>query len=483
MRVALRFWPALLALGPSLVAAQDCVAVRVGTVNQVNAGTPTEVTYIQNGAEITCPGGKRLIANQATMVKSVGRIDLIGNVTYRDGERALTAQRAEYYKIQQHIHATGDVVIRDLETGSTIHGQEINYYQASSTRPEALLEAIPSTVRPRAILRDERRARTGPDSIAGARRPPRSTGDSTTVVADMIQLLGDRHFRGLGSAEITRESLKAYGGIADYDQDTGELQLTVQGRVEGSEYQLLGDTIKAGLREDTLREVTAYHNGKLTTAEVTVEAPLIRIELAAGQVERMTAVRPRPPGNAALLPPQPRIVAEEFRLSADSIDVRAPGQELEEVIAIGDAYSSTNDTIPAPPDVGELEAQLSTDWMRGDTVHAYFSANPRAETDTAANRRVLDRVVSSGSPASSLYRRRELPAPPAAGVPVAPTDSTQAAPTAQYEIGYLLARRIEVIMAEGEVRDVNASQDVRGVYLQPRSARGTQGARRNGQRP
>jgi hypothetical protein len=55
---------------------------------------------------------------------------------------------------------------------------------------------------------------------------------------------------------------------------------------------------------------------------------------------------------------------------------------------------------------------------------------------------------------------------------------------ARYEIGYLLARRIEVIMADGEVRDVIASEDVRGVYLQPRAGTAAaQTPRRNGQKP
>jgi hypothetical protein len=226
--------------------------------------------------------------------------------------------------------------------------------------------------------------------------------------------------------------------------------------------------------------VVALRNANLTARDVTVEAPRIRIELVAGEVERMTAVRPGDSASVQLgsLYPQPRVVSEDFRLIADSIDVRAPGQELREVIAIGNAFSSTNDTIAAPPETGALEATLSTDWMRGDTVHAYFVENPRAAADTAANDRLLDRVVSVGAPASSLYRRREAPA--VAAAPPAAADTTQrgqAAPAPEYSIGYLLAKRIEIRMADGEVRDVMASEDVRGVYLQPRAAPGAQAAR------
>jgi len=490
MRPGLSLGLLALVLSPAALQAQDCEAIHLSSFNITNQGLPNEVTYIQD-AEIACPGGKRLVADQAIMVAAAGRIELIGHVSYRDAERSLTAQRAEYYKQQEYIHATGSVVIRDLKTGSTIYNDEINYYQAGRTRSEALLEALPSTaqppVRPRAVLRDEEKG--SQDSTAGRLR--RARRDSTVVVADMIQVMGQRHFRGLGSAVITKDSVTAYGGIADYDQDTGELELAGQGRVEGTSYQLRGDTVKAQIEQDTLREITARRNGKLTTSDITVEAPRIRIELAAGEVEKMTAVRPAADtAEQATRPPQPSIVARQFRLAADSIDVLAPGQQLDEVLAVGDAYSSTNDTIPAPPDAGELEAALSSDWMRGDTVHAYFVANPKADTDTTADKRVLDRVVATGSPASSLYRKREeVAATPAAATGEAQDSVTAGPPPAaappppEYSIGYLLARRIEVTMADGEVQDVNASQDVRGIYLQPNSRSSNQAAARSTQVP
>jgi len=472
MRSAAWLCAGLLLIGPTQLRAQDCTVVRTSRFNIQNQGAPNQIGFFYD-AEIVCPGGKRLIADQAIQMQAAGRIELIGKVSYRDAERALTAQRAEYYRSEQRVHATGNVVLRDLRTGSMIYGEDIDYLQAIASRPEALLTARPATVRPRAVLRNRERT-------AGA-------GDSTNVVADMIEVRGDSKFRGIGSAIITRDSLTAYGGIADYDQATGELQLVGQGRVVGNQYQLLGDTILALIQEDTLREVNARSNANLTATAGNVEAQRIRIELVAGEVARMVAARDRDslalraPNRA----PQPTIVAEEFRLAADSIDARAPGQELEEVIAVGDAFSSTNDTIPAPPGAGELQTALSTDWMRGDTVHAFFIENPRAATDTAADKRTLDRVVSTGNPASSLYRKRGLTAPDS-NVAAAAADSAQvpaAAPVPNYEIGYLLARRIEVTLVDGEVHDVTASEDVRGVYLQPRTGASTQAARPARQRP
>jgi len=113
--------------------APDCVATGTGTVNVTNQGLPTQVAYLQD-AEITCPGGARLIADQAIVTDAAGRIELVGNVRYSDPDRALTAERAEYDKVHQRIHASGNVVVRDVKAGSTIlTANEINFSRAGGT--------------------------------------------------------------------------------------------------------------------------------------------------------------------------------------------------------------------------------------------------------------------------------------------------------------------------------------------------------------
>jgi hypothetical protein len=224
---------------------------------------------------------------------------------------------------------------------------------------------------------------------------------------------------------------------------------------------------------DTLRSVHARRSARLITEEVQVEAPLIDIELQEGLVQRMVAVLlpERAPGD----PVRARINARSFRLAADSIEVRAPAQQLEEVIAIGRAFGELVDTLPPLELPEDAAGTLANDWLRGDTLHAYFVANPQAATDTAAEERVLERITAGGAPAAALYRKRPqlAAAVPAdsvtAGVPVPADSVTAAAP----EIGYLLANLIEILMKDGEVSDVQAQGEVRGMYLQPRAASAT----------
>lgn len=426
---------------------QECEIIRSLTASATNAGTPQQIATV-TGAVISCPGGKRLAAGTAISSEVTGVIDLIGEVEYTDAERSLTAGRAQYYKRDQRIIAVENAVVRDRKTGSVIRGQRIDYTQAAGSRP-AYMQVQPSTPRPTALLVQ----REG------------ESADTTNIEADMLELFGDDRFRATGGVIVRRDSLNGFSGIMEYDQATGAMEFVVQARIETSQYSLVGDTIRALVQRDTIRQVTSHGNAVLTTTEVNVQSPFLFLGLQGGELQRMVAVgRPASRGQ----PVQARVESEQFRLQADSIDVLAPGQQLDRLFAVGRAYGEVIDTLPPIVVEGGPQDLLATDWMRGDTVQAFFAVNPKAATDTTADERVLERVVTSGKPASSLYRRREAAeATPAGQPPAAPS----------YSIGYLLARRIEVALLEGEVTDVKATEDVRGVYLQPRTAASTQARR------
>ncbi|MEJ2678334.1 MAG: hypothetical protein P8174_04555, partial [Gemmatimonadota bacterium] len=131
--------------------------------------------------------------------------------------------------------------------------------------------------------------------------------------------------------------------------------------------------------------------------------------------------------------------AKEFRLEADSIHAIAPEQQLDQVIAIGQAYGERlGDSLGV-----NLPSEAAHDWVRGDTIIGYFAADttaapasqdsvgrdraalmrrralqrdsvgtsPRDSATTADStvQRTLERVVVIGSgtqPARSLYRIR-----------------------------------------------------------------------------
>ena len=113
---------------------------------------------------------------------------------------------------------------------------------------------------------------------------------------------------------------------------------------------------------------------------------------------------------AAVPPARPRAVAETFELEGDSIDVLAPNELLERVVAVGSARgeSLARDSLNTE-DTPEI---ARSDWVSGDTIIAMFrpvaadtSAKTGAEPDEGqpAGGYQLDQLVARGE-AASLYR-------------------------------------------------------------------------------
>lgn len=168
--------------------------------------------------------------------------------------------------------------------------------------------------------------------------------------------------------------------------------------------------------------------------------------------------------------PQPRVRANDFWLVADSIDALAPGQRLERVVAVGNAYGErAADSLTA-----RLPELIARDWLRGDTITGYFAVVPVADTtaagaapaadDTAAavggapadsvrERTVLERLVAVGleGTAQSLYRIQE--------------EGSESGPS----VNYLTANRIVLFLRDGEVTSVEADGPIEGYHLQPRN--------------
>lgn len=113
----------------------------------------------------------------------------------------------------------------------------------------------------------------------------------------------------------------------------------------------------------------------------------------------------------ALPPPRPRAVAETFELEGDSIDVMAPNEVLERVVAVGSARgeSLARDSLNTE-DTPEI---ARSDWVSGDTIIAVFRPVAAAEVTPEAGAEAvageagggyqLDHLEARGQ-AASLYR-------------------------------------------------------------------------------
>jgi hypothetical protein len=186
-------------------------------------------------------------------------------------------------------------------------------------------------------------------------------------------------------------------------------------------------------------------------------------------------------------PPRPRAYTEGFFLTADSLEVQAPGGVLQTVFAFGRASAQSleresdveagdvvmNGVRPTPSDsilvkldsLGIDRGILTHDWIEGDNIVATLSrVSDLTEGDLPdqvgeRSEYVLDRIVAMGN-ARTLYRSP----PDDQGLALdrmPPSDWTQ------WTISYLLADQISVSLMDGRVEGVQAEGNVSGVQLEP----------------
>ncbi len=414
-----------LVLLPNVAAGQgqNCDLQQSRQSYSVNQGA---VIYV-GGPVLVCENGSRIVADSAIYVQQNGRVDFINNVRFTDAERTLSAQNAQYLPRERRIMAQGNVILTSNLDGSTLRATMLDYYQPGELYPAGRVD-VPSG-RPRATLIQQRAAS--------------ATKDTTIVDADRMQIVGEQIFRGWGNVNTTRGSMKSHSQFAEFDEARNRMLLTGHATVESDTFRLRADSIDAVLiNGDEFRELHAYREVVLESEDVDLNAPVVRLTFTNGQVDRVVALGgERVRANA----PQARALSPDFVLTADSIDALSPQQKLERVFAIGRARGERSADPIADRDLPKL---IRNDWVQGDTVLAYFAEAP--DTATTDSVRVLERIVATGSPASSTYRLRE-----------------QVGDSVELSVNYLTAKRLDVTFRDGAVHTVAAQGEIRGVYLQP----------------
>lgn len=448
-----------------------CQVVSSERVHAITLFTGTRLVFASR-PDVECDDGTRIQADSAEVNEGAGVSRFFGNFRFRDPTRSLTSGFAEFYDQQDRLLAWENVVLTQTGDGSVMRGDTLEYYRASDFIQEDLLSMRGGRVR----------------STLPARA---GTGVPYDVESDRLVIQGEDRVTATGMVSVVRDSLRAWGDTMTFNPDTDRLRLGGMARIEGETYELTGGVIDLLVPGDTLREVLAQRNPVLTTEGMVLTAPReIRIDLEAGEIERLVAVGVPPgdglPGGPGLPedagpPPRPRAEAEEFVLVGDSLDVAVPGGVLERVVAIGRARG---ESIREPASDAEREERealpelLRGEWMEGDTIIAIFVPNepspdslalllpeiPLAEPaapDSGEARYRLDRLFALGN-ARSLYR-------------VTPSDSAEAA-TGRRALHYVTGREITVILVDGEVNRMEVT-DPAGVHLEPRARRASAPAR------
>ncbi len=438
--------------GAGTVSAQErmCTFAMEG-VSETSPNEPG-IIIIHSPFTFTCDDGASLNANSGRIDQVTGIANFVGEVYFQDASNALNAQEATYDSRTGFLLAVGDVRFEDRLDGSTLVGPNLEYYRATDQRPVARMAA---NQRPRLTLRPR---------AAGA------TQDAISLIADRVDMLGQDDLSAFGSVVITRTDLNATGGEATYNSVTEVLELRQNAVITSEGRELKGEDVLIRLVENEIEYLHARTRAQLSSEELRVTGHDVQLFFVGEDLQRAVAV-----GTTSEDPVVRATAASPtFELVADSLDADFVAQRLHEVRAVGDARGTTIDTTTveiatlAPTDTAALAAAdtgvdpvaaaFANDWIRGDTITGYFApaeAEPQSselvvagdDTDMAVD---LERIVAIGG-AQSVYRIEGENDPP--GV--------------RSNLNFLVGERIELEMADGELRVASVEGLQYGIYLEP----------------
>jgi len=372
--------------------------------------------FVGGGLVVRCPSrGITLKADSAELYGDEKRDFLVGNVKYDEPRLNLTSDFLTYYTNDERIVAAGNVHGR-LPSGSTLVGPLVDYKRAVPrirTRPQTLATGRPTVT---IVQRD----------TSGKEQPP------INVVANTIYMDGDSLIYGSGNVQITRPETNATADSSFINTGSEIMQLMRNPIVNGTRgrpFRLVGEGIDLFSKNKKLQRVIARSRAQAKSQDLTLTADTIDLRINSDSLERAFAW-----GKS-----RARAVSPSQNMIADSLDVQMPGQRVHEVHALRKAFAEGRaDSIKFHAD--------TTNWLRGDTIFAYFDTLPPADTSKGPAMRQL---VAKDS-AEAHYN-------------LAPSDTSLHRPAINYVKGYMITIDFE----EEKVSQIVVEGKVMGIYLEP----------------
>ena len=501
----LAFLSAIILAPPPLEAQEEgraCDVPRHEGFTSVMLSDGNRVLYFSRPT-IRCPGGTWITADSAVVYEATRYNQLFGNVVFVEEDSRLTADRAQYFEREGRLVAWDNPILTDQADGSVIRGDRMIFVRAGEWQPEDRLTVTGE--RPHATLYP----------AAGAGSQPPAERVPYEVYAQRIILEGSRYFRAAGSVVITRDSLDAAAEAVVFDQEMGVLSLLEAARVKTPGTDLAADSIRLDLMDDEIREVHARSNAVLESEDVRMLAPILRLYFTEGELELLVGVRDAvadslfvaqeeegepldPEALPTLLPEvvrelglsafprRPIALAEDFTLLADSIEVRAPGEVLDEVWAMGRARGEATgrDSLNTP----DTPSLAQVDWLEGDTIVATFT-RAGAPAEVVADTILVEGIPATVVPDTLNPDRDPLPLPEESEAPpdtgearyrlerlvarvqarslyrMEPTDST-AREEGRLAVHYVIGDQIVMVFSQGEIERMEV-ENARGIHLEP----------------
>lgn len=412
---------------PSVLTAQDSENCRFEIINVDRQGrrdsTATGINYYAGGNVVLGCAGRPIRMKSDSIASyggGLGIVQFIGDVTYQDSTIIMTADNGTYYRQGERWEARGNVVTRNLETGSTIKGPMLDYYRIlKGTRDTAELYAEGRPVIHYIPV----------DSLGGAE-------EAYVIVADRVRMKGNDRIWTAGRTTINRSDFAATADSMRLDTGAGQDGTLIGNPVMrgfgADTFDLRGNRIDLTLSHQDLDFVVASGNAHAVGTDLDLTADTIALDieqeeliqtLAWGRIDR------------------PHAISAEYEIRADSLALDTPEGHLKQARAFGDAWVA-----------GAVDSiSRERDQLTGDTVIADFARSDSATTDTTSSGTVLERVDARSS-ATALYRTGEPE-----------EDGSQG-------ISYSRADRIVILMeisGEAGVKIVRLIGNVDGIQLDP----------------
>jgi hypothetical protein len=389
--------------------------------------TPTGTNYFAGGGVwISCLDTKVHMKSDsvASYGGTIGIVQFLGNVKYEDSTITMTATNGTYFKQGERWEARGDVVMQNLESGSTLTGPSLDYYRAlKGTRDTLEMYAVG---RPRINFIPQ-------DSTGKAEEP-------YVINADRVRMKGNDRMWGAGRVTIDRSDFAATSDSMRLDTGAGSdgtlLGSPVLRGLGADSFNLRGQRIDLKLDQRKLTWLVAKGDAKAISTDIDLVGDTIYMD-----VEQDKLVQTQAWGDSI----RPFAHSTDYAIRADSLVFDTPGQHLRESRAFGDAWvGGTVDSSAAGEDC--FRNYRVCDWLSGDTIVAQF-----AQMDSAGKSRTVLHQVDAKQHARAHYR----------------TDNAKGA---ERGINYSRAEQITVTMKgkdDNGVDRVHLRLHVDGVQLDP----------------
>jgi hypothetical protein len=358
---------------------------------------------------------------------------MINHVHYIEPRADVHADRGTYYEIDARLIADGNVHAV-LPSGTTMNGPHADYLRAlPGVRSQAQLTAI-GRPHMNLVQRDSNGVPSEPVGV-----------DANTIVS-----LNDSLVFASGKVDIDRSDLDAHGDSAYMDQGIEFMRLMYQPYIHGKKHRpftLHGVVIDLYSHLHELKRVKSYAEADAVSQELHLVSDTIDLRMIQGKLIRAYAWGPK----------RAHAITTDRDDLADSIDAMLPGQVLRQVRSIRKAYAQST------PDTAQIKNAKEKDWMKGDTIIAYFDST---KVDSAPRP-----VAHPGStPGDSTEDQPQPDVKTVVGIVEAqsfyqmkPKDRCADRPALNYTRGH----KITINLEKKEVQTVFVVDSAQGVYLEP----------------